>query len=104
VPTTPLDIPIKPRVAVLGLPKSGKSTVCKMLADKIGLIHLKMSKIIQSFMDIDSVQGEALRKHMKSDGRQLEDDMLVSLLLKRVQMKDCTQNGWVLEDFPKTRN
>lgn len=55
MPTTPLDIPVKPRVAVLGLPKSGKSTVCKMLADKIGLVHLKMSKIIQSFMEIDSV-------------------------------------------------
>lgn len=41
---------------------------------------------------------------MKYEGRQLEDDMLVSLLIKRVQMKDCVLNGWVLEDFPKTRN
>lgn len=41
---------------------------------------------------------------MKGEGRQLEDDMLVSLIVKRVQMKDCTANGWVLEDFPKTRN
>lgn len=41
---------------------------------------------------------------MKSEGRQLEDDMMVSLLIKRVQMKDCQLNGWVLEDFPKTRN
>jgi len=40
---------------VLGLPKSGKSTVCKMLAEKIGLVHLKMSKIIQFFMDTDSI-------------------------------------------------
>jgi adenylate kinase family enzyme len=30
--------------------------------------------------------------------------MMVSLLIKRVQMKDCQLNGWVLEDFPKTRN
>lgn len=30
--------------------------------------------------------------------------MLVSLLIKRIQMKDCYSNGWVLEDFPKTRN
>ena len=41
---------------------------------------------------------------MKREGRQLEDDMLVSLLIKRVQMKDCMSNGWVLEDFPKSRN
>lgn len=41
---------------------------------------------------------------MKTEGRQLEDDMLVSLVIKRVQMADCTSRGWVLEDFPKTRN
>ena len=41
---------------------------------------------------------------MKADGRQLEDDQLVNLLIKRVQMKDCQSNGWVIEDFPKTRN
>lgn len=55
-------------------------------------------------MDQDSLQGEQLRKHLKVEGRQLEDDMLVSLLIKRVQMSDCVTNGWVLEDFPKTRN
>ena len=104
VQTVPLDISVKPKVFVLGLPKSGKSTVCKMLVDRVGVVHLKMSKVIQGFMNQDSVQGEQLRKHMKVDGRQLEDDMLISLLLKRVQMKDCQTNGWVLEDFPKTRN
>ena len=41
---------------------------------------------------------------MKYEGRQLEDDMIVSLIIKRVQMNDCQVNGWVLEDFPKTRN
>ena len=102
--TVPLDINYKPRIFVLGLPKSGKSDLCKMLSQKIGVVHLKMTHVIQSFMDQDSAQGDQLRKHLKYEGRQLEDDMLVSLIIKRVQMKDCQTNGWVLEDFPKTRN
>jgi adenylate/nucleoside-diphosphate kinase len=53
--TIPLDVTVKPRVFIIGLPKSGKSTVCKMLNEKIGLVHLKMTKIIQGFMDQDSV-------------------------------------------------
>ena len=89
---------------MIGLPKSGKSTLCKLLSEKIGVVHLKMNKIIQQFMAQDSAQGEHLRKQMKAEGRQLEDDMMVSLLIKRVQMKDCQNNGWVLEDFPRTRN
>jgi len=40
---------------------------------------------------------------MKDDGRSIEDDLLVNLLLKRIQLKDCFKNGFILEDFPKTR-
>lgn len=68
------------------------------------MVHLKLPALIQQFMDQDSAQGEYIRKQLKYEGRQIEDDTLVSLIMKRIQMKDCVQNGWVLEDFPKTRN
>lgn len=28
---------------------------------------------------------------------------MINLLAKRVQYRDCLANGWILEDFPKTR-
>lgn len=31
---------------MIGLPKSGKSDLCKKLVEKTGVVHLKMSKII----------------------------------------------------------
>ena len=65
---------------MIGLPKSGKSTLCKMLAEKIGAIHLKLPQLIQFFMDQDSAQGEYLRKQLKYEGRQIEDDMVVALI------------------------
>jgi hypothetical protein len=55
-----------------------------MLAEKIGVVHLKLPALIQFFMDQDSAQGEYLRKQLKYEGRQIEDDMLVSLIMKRV--------------------
>lgn len=51
VETVPLDIPVKPRAFVIGLPKSGKSTLCKLLAEKIGVVHIKLPALIQFFMD-----------------------------------------------------
>jgi len=66
------------------MPKSGKSTLCKMLAEKIGLVHLKLPALIQQFMDQDSAQGEYIRKQLKYEGRQIEDDTLVSLIMKRI--------------------
>ena len=46
VDTVPLDINVKPRCFVIGMPKSGKSTLCKMLAEKIGVVHLKLPALI----------------------------------------------------------
>jgi len=40
---------------------------------------------------------------MKKEGRGIEDTFLVRLIVKRLQCKDVMANGWVLEDFPKTR-
>jgi adenylate kinase family enzyme len=77
---TPSDLSINPRVVVLGLPKSGKSALCKRMAERIGCVHLQMSKVIQGFMNGDSVESNLLRRTMLEDGRSLSDDMIVSLL------------------------
>ena len=29
---------------------------------------------------------------------------MINLLMKRIQFKDCQTRGWILEDFPKTKN
>ncbi len=54
VSTIPLDIVIKPKLLVVGYSKVGKSTVGKSLAERTGVVHLKMAKIVQGFMDKDS--------------------------------------------------
>jgi len=44
-----------------------------------------------------------LRKVLQKEGKHLDDEMLVSLLSKRLQMSDVYKHGYVIEDFPKTR-
>ena len=48
--SVPLDIQIKPRVFVIGLPKAGKSTLCSRVSEVTGAVHLKMTKVIAYFM------------------------------------------------------
>jgi adenylate/nucleoside-diphosphate kinase len=43
-----------------------------------------------------------LREEMKREGRGIEE-MMINLLRKRIQQRDCLERGWVLEDFPKTK-
>jgi len=40
---------------------------------------------------------------MKQEGRGIDDVTMVTLLAKRLKAKDCLANGFILEDFPRTR-
>lgn len=54
VESIPLDVHIKPRTLVLGLPKSGKSTLCQRIAAHTGAVHLQMDEIIDRYIERDS--------------------------------------------------
>jgi adenylate kinase family enzyme len=40
---------------------------------------------------------------MKQEGKAIDEGFLTNLIYKRTQQKDCMQRGWVLEDYPQTR-
>lgn len=62
-----------------------------------------MGEVIEAAVERDSVQGEKIRKQLKAEGRGLDDSLLIGILAKRLKAKDCLQNGWIIEDFPRTR-
>jgi len=99
--TTPLEVNYKSNCIVLGPPKSGKSSLCKRIAASEGLIYLKISHIVKSFIEMDCVLSKEIRELLQT-GKSIPDELLVLLLKKRMQMKDCIDNSWILEGFPKT--
>jgi GTP1/Obg family GTP-binding protein len=40
IESVPLDVQIKPRIVVIGLPKSGKSSLCTKISEDTGAVHL----------------------------------------------------------------
>lgn len=104
VESIPLDVNIIPRVIVQGLPKSGKSDLCKKMSEITGAVHLEMEDLIESFVERDSSFAAKVCKKLKIEGRDLDDLLLVQLIQKRVGMADCVSRGWLLEGFPQTRS
>jgi len=100
VEAIPLDIKTTPRVVVQGLPKSGKTELCKRISTITGAVHLNMEELIESFVDRDSSFAAKVCEKLKKLGRDLDDLLLVQLIQKRVEMADCASRGWVLEGFP----
>jgi len=70
--------------------------------ESIGVVHLKISQIIRDFLEADCVLGNEIRKIL-GDGDYLSDQMIVNLIKKRIHMRDCIENGWILDAFPKTK-
>lgn len=103
VETVPLDIKIQPRVIVQGLPKSGKTTLCKRLSEITGAVHLQMESLIEGFVDRDSSFAKKVADKLRMQGRDIDDLMMVQLIQKRTEMADCQSRGWILEGFPHTR-
>jgi hypothetical protein len=103
VEPTPLDLNLRPTVVVMGLPKSGKTTLAACLAKNTGMIHLEPSAIVEMFVDRDCYQSKTLSMRIRQQGKEMDDATMVDLITHRVNMKDCIQNGWVLDGFPQTR-
>jgi adenylate kinase family enzyme len=40
---------------------------------------------------------------MKQEGKAIDEGFLTNLIFKRTRQKDCLENGWVLEDYPQTK-
>jgi adenylate kinase len=103
VEPTPLDLTLKPTAVVMGLPKSGKTTLAASLAKNVGMIHLDPASIVEMFIDRDCYSCNSLSLRIRNQGKEMDDASMVDLIARRVNMKDCIQNGWVLDGYPHTR-
>lgn len=63
-----------------------------------------MDEVIDELMEHDSQQSERLRKIMKKEGKSIDDQLLVQMLIRKIQSKECQAKGWIIEDFPKNKS
>lgn len=48
--TVPRDIDYNPIVFVIGMSKTGKTSLCQVLNKKMNLVHIKISHLIRDFV------------------------------------------------------
>lgn len=78
---------------MLGPPKSGKSDLCQQISKNTGAVHLKLDDIIGAYadkacadyLDRDSVMLNKIKKTLMIEGKPIEDDQLILLIIKRLQ-------------------
>jgi adenylate kinase family enzyme len=118
IPTVPL------RIAITGKKYAGKSTLAKVLAEKYQLTILRIDDLVKDAIanaDISVKKGKDKNSSEKDkkplskqqigaklqlamlEGQAPEDSLLVALVLEAMSQEPERPGGYLLVDFPKTR-
>ncbi|XP_040920922.1 adenylate kinase 9 [Toxotes jaculatrix] len=95
------SLPVK--IAVLGPPKSGKTTVAQMFAQKYGLARLSIGDVMRMVLNTQEHTDLAfqMKKHL-SQGLVVPDELAIQCLDVALMSSVCSSRGYVLDGFPMT--
>jgi adenylate kinase len=88
------------KIIMLGAPGAGKGTQAKMIADKYGIPHISTGDIFRANIKNGTELGKKAKSYM-DQGLLVPDELVVDLVVDRVQQDDCTK-GYILDGFPRT--
>ncbi len=83
-------------IVFIGVQGSGKGTQAKIIAEKLGIVHISTGDLLRS------AQGN-LKKEVDNYvnvGRLIPDDLMLKILNERLQKSDA-QKGFILDGFPR---
>ena len=88
------------KIIMLGAPGAGKGTQAKKIAEKYGIPHISTGDIFRANIKNGTELGKKAKTYM-DQGLLVPDELVVDLVVDRVQQDDCTK-GYVLDGFPRT--
>ena len=99
----PSPLPAVPvSCAIIGPPKSGKSTLSNLVAKKHSMVLLNPSNVLEwARFQPDLSVAEVIRSDLMT-GNVVSPSVFVQALTRRVHCKDCQLQGYVLDGFPST--
>ncbi|XP_015268474.1 PREDICTED: adenylate kinase 8-like [Gekko japonicus] len=92
--------PFLPRVLLLGPPGSGKRLQAALLAQRYGLVSLRLGDLLREKVADRSPLGELIRPSLETS-YPVSDNVVLRVLRDRLNQPDCLSRGWVLHGFPR---
>ena len=89
------------RMVILGRQGSGKGTQCLRLAELYGVIHISTGDMLRSAVESQSELGKKAKEIMDA-GDLVSDEIINAIVSERIEKKDVSENGFVLDGYPRT--
>ena len=80
-------------------PAAGKGTQSKLISLEYNIPHISTVDLLRDEVDTGSNLGRRIKEVMDS-GELITDDIMISLLRKRISMADCN-DGYILDGYPR---
>ncbi|KAG5443305.1 Adenylate kinase 9 [Clonorchis sinensis] len=88
-----------PRFVIFGKPSTGKSRLAQRLCQVWNCEHVNASELISRNIREHTQIGNELVDIM-TDGKDLEDKIVIKLISEKLQSPECHLKGFILDDFP----
>jgi len=90
------------KIVMLGLPGAGKGTQAEKLSQYLGVPHISTGDIFRDAARRETSLGLKAKEIMKEGGL-VSDDTVLGIVKDRLNQPD-TENGYILDGFPRTLN
>ena len=87
-------------IVMLGSPGAGKGTQAKILAEKLGLVHVSTGDLFRENLSQETELGKLASSFMVK-GELVPDDVTIAMVRERLSRPDCAK-GAVMDGFPRT--
>ncbi|OUW02071.1 MAG: adenylate kinase [Betaproteobacteria bacterium TMED156] len=88
------------RLILLGAPGAGKGTQAEAICHNFGIPQISTGDMLRTEINSGSNLGATAKKIM-DQGKLVGDDIIVQLVLNRIDKSDCL-NGYLFDGFPRT--
>ncbi|KAF0692912.1 Aste57867_16060 [Aphanomyces stellatus] len=90
-----------PKLIICGPPAGGKGTQCELLVEQFGVVHLSTGDILRAAIQAGTDVGLKAKGFMDA-GELVPDDLIIRVVVDRLEQRDCLEQGWLLDGFPRT--
>lgn len=85
-------------IIIIGPPSSGKKSLSKLLSKSTGAILLDQDNLVESApISLQKELGKDLNKNL------MNPEQWCKVIKARIMEHDCVKRGWILSDFPNTK-
>jgi adenylate kinase len=89
-----------PNILLLGPQGSGKGTQAQLISEAYGIPHIATGDILRAAMAEGTELGRKV-KPIYDSGHLVPDELMIDIIRDRLA-KDDTENGFILDGFPRT--